>query len=33
MESEVNPHTTSLVVWDVPSAIVVGERFLIKVGV
>ena len=33
MESEAHPHTTSLVVWDVPSAIVVGERFGIKVGV
>lgn len=33
MESDVHPHATSLVVWDVPSAIVVGERFGIKVGV
>jgi hypothetical protein len=29
----VTPHTTSVVVWDVPSAIVVGERFRIKVGI
>lgn len=28
-----HPHATSLVVWDVPSAIVVGERFGIKVGI
>ena len=28
----VQPHTTSLVVWEIPSAIVVGERFRIKVG-
>jgi hypothetical protein len=26
------PHTTNVVVWDIPSAIVVGERFKIKVG-
>jgi hypothetical protein len=25
-------HTTNVVVWDIPSAIVVGERFTIKVG-
>lgn len=29
----VTPHTTSVVVWDVPSAIVAGERFRIKVGI
>lgn len=29
----VKPHNTSLVVWDVPSTIVTGERFSIKVGV
>ena len=29
----VTPHTTSVVVWDVPSAIVVGEKFRIKVGI
>ena len=27
------PHTTSVVAWDIPSAIVVGERFRIKVGI
>ena len=29
----VTPHTTSVVVWDVPSAIVAGERFRMKVGI
>jgi hypothetical protein len=29
----VKPHTTSVVAWDIPSAIVVGERFRIKVGI
>ena len=29
----VTPHTTSVVVWDVPSAIASGERFRIKVGI
>ena len=29
---EAKPHTTNVVVWDIPSAIVVGERFRIKVG-
>jgi len=29
----VTPHTASVVVWDVPSAIVAGERFRIKVGI
>ena len=29
----VKPHTTSVVAWDVPSAIVVGEGFRIKVGI
>ena len=29
---ETKPHTTNVVVWDIPSAIVVGERFRIKVG-
>jgi hypothetical protein len=28
----VKPHTTSIVAWDVPSAIVVGEKFRMKVG-
>ena len=29
----VKPHTTSVVVWDVPSVVEVGERFRIKVGI
>ena len=29
----VKPHTTHVVAWDIPSAIVVGERFKIKVGI
>jgi len=29
----VKPHTTSVVVWDTPSAVVVGERFRSKVGI
>ena len=29
----VTTHTTSIVVWDVPSAIVMGERFRIKIGI
>ena len=29
----VKPHTTSVVVWDVPSAVVAGEKFRIKVGI
>jgi len=29
---DMTPHTTNVVVWDIPSAIVVGERFRIKVG-
>src|SRR5262249_13836699 len=29
----VKPHTTSVVVWDIPSAIVGGERFRIKMGI
>jgi len=29
----VTPHATSVVVWDVPSAIVAGERFRITVGI
>lgn len=32
-EATNEPHTTSVVVWDIPSAIVAGERFSIKVGV
>ena len=30
---DVKPHTTNVVVWDIPSAIVVGERFKAKVGI
>ena len=29
----VKPHTTNVVAWDIPSALVVGERFRIKVGI
>src|SRR5262245_7450694 len=29
----VRPHTTSVIVWDTPSAVVAGERFRIKVGI
>jgi hypothetical protein len=29
----VKPHTTHIVTWDTPSAVVVGERFKIKVGI
>jgi hypothetical protein len=29
----VKPHTTRVLAWDVPSAIVVGERFRMKVGI
>jgi hypothetical protein len=29
----VEPHALNVVVWDVPSAIVVGEKFRIKVGI
>jgi len=29
----VKPHTTSVVVWDIPSTVVVGERFKAKVGI
>jgi len=32
VEAPVTAHTTSVVVWDIPSAIVVGEMFRIKVG-
>jgi hypothetical protein len=31
-EAPVTPHATNVVAWDIPSAIVVGERFRIKVG-
>jgi hypothetical protein len=30
---DVKPHTTNVVVWDIPSTIVVGERFKVKVGI
>ena len=29
----VKPHTTSVLAWDTPSAVVVGERFRTKVGI
>jgi hypothetical protein len=29
----VKPHTTSLAVWDIPPAVLAGERFNIKVGI
>ena len=29
----VQPHTTSVVAWDIPSAIVAGDRFRMKVGI
>jgi len=29
----VKPHTTSVVVWDIPSAVMAGKRFHIKVGI
>jgi hypothetical protein len=29
----VKPHTTSVIAWDTPSAVVAGERFTIKVGI
>ncbi len=29
----VKPHTTHVVAWDTPSAVVVGERFRMKVGI
>ena len=32
-ETTIQPHTTNVVVWDIPSAVVVGERFRIRVGV
>lgn len=32
-QSAVKPHTTSVVAWDVPSAVVAGERFRMKVGI
>jgi hypothetical protein len=33
VESTVEPHTTNVAVWDIPSAVVAGERFRVKVGV
>jgi hypothetical protein len=32
-ETPVEPHAVNVVAWDVPSAIVVGEKFRIKVGI
>ena len=32
-KTEDPPHATQVVVWDVPSAVVVGERFKMKVGI
>ena len=32
-ESGVEPPTTNVAVWDIPSAIVAGERFRMKIGV
>ena len=29
----VKPHATSVLAWDIPSAVVVGERFRTKVGI
>jgi hypothetical protein len=29
----VKPHTTNVLAWDIPSAVVVGERFRMKVGI
>src|SRR5262245_12559364 len=29
----VKSHTTNVVVWDIPSSVVVGEKFQIKVGI
>src|SRR5262249_48010474 len=29
----VKPHTTSVLVWDTPSAVVAGERFRTKIGI
>ena len=33
VEAPVASHTTNVVVWDIPSAVVVRERFRIKVGI
>jgi hypothetical protein len=33
VEAKPVPHATDVVVWDIPSAIVVGERFRMKVGI
>jgi hypothetical protein len=33
VNAPVAPHTTDVVVWDIPSAVVAGERFRIKVGI
>ena len=33
LQSTVMPHITNVVVWDIPSAVVAGERFRMKVGI
>jgi hypothetical protein len=32
-ESPVKPHLVNVVAWDIPSAIVVGEKFRMKIGI
>ena len=32
-QTTVTPHTISVVAWDIPATLVVGERFRIKVGI
>jgi len=32
-QSAIKPHTTSVLAWDIPSAVVAGERFRMKVGI
>jgi hypothetical protein len=32
-DATAEPHTVNVVAWDIPSAIVVGERFRIKIGI
>ena len=33
VEAPVQPHATNIVAWDIPSAIVAGEKFRMKVGI
>ena len=33
VEAPVEPHATNVVAWDIPSAIVAGEKFRMKVGI